>query len=195
MPVTSPDGIYYLDNSSPASLIPFSDTLATSVQEALNARSEGQQLRTYRWADASEQASQSGMQAGDMGYRVDEGFTYVWNGVSWSAVIQFRQEVLTLTRGTTNPSNFPPTVSRQGRMVTVFGRVLNGNGLTLSTSYQDICTTVPAWARPAQTLHGPASATSTTQVGTIQVTDAGTISAASAGTSAAFSITYPAATP
>ena len=193
MPVTSPDNIYYLDNDSPAGLIPYSTTLATSIQEALDERSESQQLRTYRWADESEQAAQSGMQRGDMGYREDLDNTYRWNGVAWDAVIEFRQEVLTLTQGTTNPSNLPPTVVRQGKMVTIFGRVQNGNGLTLGSAYQPICNTVPEWARPSLNLHAGASATSTSSTATVTVTPEGDLSVASSGTVASFSFSYPAA--
>lgn len=51
----------------------------TAIGDAEDVR----QIQTFRWADASERSSQTGMVAGDMGYQVDTGVQYRYTGSAW----------------------------------------------------------------------------------------------------------------
>lgn len=56
------------------------NNVETAVGDLENSRA----LQTFRWADATERAAQTGMQAGDMGYQMDTGDTYLYTGSVWS---------------------------------------------------------------------------------------------------------------
>lgn len=79
MPTTSPDDIFFTDLSLSHSLETESSNQATSIQEALDFR----QGYNFRWPDSTTQNSQTGMRAGDTGYREDIGVTYRYDGSAW----------------------------------------------------------------------------------------------------------------
>lgn len=79
MPLTTPDGIYYRDTSSPASLETESATQATSIQNALSNR----EIQTYKWANATERGSQTGMTEGDVGDQADTNQRWRYSGSAW----------------------------------------------------------------------------------------------------------------
>lgn len=79
MPTTSPDSIYYADGTTPASLSAITSAMATSIQNALNVREQ----RSYVWPDGTAQAAQTGMDTGEIGYRVDNDIYYIYSGTAW----------------------------------------------------------------------------------------------------------------
>lgn len=77
----SPGFIEYYTNSD---LDPIPDgfaSLATSVNAALGGLiTDERQLRSYRWATATQRNAQVGMQPGDTGYQVDIGARFTYHG-------------------------------------------------------------------------------------------------------------------
>jgi len=85
MPTTSPDNIFYADNTTPASLATITNTMANSVQAALALREQ----QSFRWANDAAKSAQAGMVIGDIGYQVDDDTYYRYNGTAW--VVWVRQ--------------------------------------------------------------------------------------------------------
>lgn len=86
MPTTSPDNIFYADNSTAMSAAAISAAEATSIQNALDAKvNDTRQIQTFVWADTAARNAQTGMIAGDFGYQTDTGITYRYNGSAWVA--------------------------------------------------------------------------------------------------------------
>jgi hypothetical protein len=91
---TSPDNIVYPVSTDPvAPLETVFANMANSVQDAFdgfrgdwNNFEVGHAIKTYRWADATERTSQTGMQAGDVGYQEDTGVQYQYSGSAWVAL-------------------------------------------------------------------------------------------------------------
>lgn len=79
MPTTSPDNLYYADNTTPASLATITNTMANSVQDALDSR----QARSYVWANSTARGAQTGMSTGDIGYQSDTEVYYRYSGAAW----------------------------------------------------------------------------------------------------------------
>lgn len=88
---TSPDNIEYPVSTDPvAPLETVFANMANSVQDAFdgfridwNDFEDNHAIQTFRWADASERSSQTGMVAGDIGYQVDTGVQYRYTGSAW----------------------------------------------------------------------------------------------------------------
>lgn len=85
---TSPDNIQYpVSTDQVAPLETVFANLAQSTQNALTSVGDQVnnqlQIHTFRWANATERAAQTGMQAGDKGYQVDTATEYVYTGSAW----------------------------------------------------------------------------------------------------------------
>lgn len=83
MAVTSPDGIFYADGSTPMSAAAISAAEATSVQAAL---SNSRAVRTYKWADEVARLAQLDMTEGDVGDQLDNDTTWRYDGTSWAII-------------------------------------------------------------------------------------------------------------
>jgi hypothetical protein len=94
MPNTTPDNIYWWDGLTPLSLETLSQNTANTIQDALNKR----QQRSYRWDDSIARGNQTGMQAGDRGYQIDNKTNWQYTGSAWERIIK-------VTSGTTAPAN------------------------------------------------------------------------------------------
>lgn len=77
----------YFTDSTP--LTPLRDPFNVLV-DAVNANEtaitdlgQSRAIQTFRWADASERSSQTGMVAGDAGYQTDMGMDYIYTGSAW----------------------------------------------------------------------------------------------------------------
>lgn len=96
---------------------------------------------------------------------------------------------ISLSIGTV-PSGFAaPQIHRVGKIVTIFGRIANGSGLTLSTSFQTVAT-LPVWGRPADKIGAPAQAGGTSSNALVQVNPDGTLQVASSSTLIGFAFSY-----
>lgn len=85
MPLTPSWNIFYRDTGTPASLETESALQATSIENALTgAITDSRAIQTFRWANSTERAAQTGMQAGDQGYQVDAATEYVYTGSAWA---------------------------------------------------------------------------------------------------------------
>ena len=136
----------------------------------------------------------SGMMFFDMGFILSPrraNSDYVRLGGVWvkNAV---SSTVIPWTIGTSGPNQPLTATLMPGKVVVLSGSLGNGNGLTLSGSYQTVAT-VPVGFRPAYSLQAPGSAASTTGLATVQVNPDGSLRAASAGAVAFFEVTYLAA--
>lgn len=109
---TSPDSIVYpVSTDQVAPLETVFANMATSIQTALNGRA----VKNYRWANSTARGSQTGMQAGDLGYQVDSGDTYRYSGSDWVLWIR------TLTTFTPSWTNFTPSGTNTGAYSVVAG--------------------------------------------------------------------------
>lgn len=147
-------------------------------------------LRNYVWANDSARNGQTGMIAGDFGYQSDIDKVFVYTGSAWRRNPNWNKAVLTLTQGVANTGYLAPSVTLSDDIVTLTGRIDNGNGLTLSSSFQTVAV-APTWARPALSVAG-AAMNAGTGPGIIRVGNNGNIDIAiSTGVSATFSFSYP----
>lgn len=88
---TSPDNIQYpVSTDQVAPLETVFANMAQSTQNAFdgfridwNDFEANRAIQTFRWADATARAAQTGMQAGDRGYQIDTGVDYSYNGTTW----------------------------------------------------------------------------------------------------------------
>ena len=78
MPTKSPDGIYYADGTTPASLSNITDAMATSIQNAFNVREQ----KNYVWPDEAAREAQTSPGNGEIGYQTDNATFYIYSG-SW----------------------------------------------------------------------------------------------------------------
>lgn len=89
---TSPDNIQYpVSTDQVAPLETVFANMAQSTQNAFdgfridwNDFETNRAIQTFRWADATERAAQTGMVAGDVGYQVDTGLLYRYTGSKWN---------------------------------------------------------------------------------------------------------------
>lgn len=113
---------------------------------------------------------------------------YVRLGGSW--VADFAVTNVSLTIGIVQSGENPVRVmDRRDGTSFISGTVRNGNGLTLSASFQTIAT-IPVPSRPALSAMSTASAGSTTSGAVARVTSAGALQAASSQSVCAFAFTY-----
>jgi hypothetical protein len=120
MPVTSPDEIFFADNTTPASLATITNTMALSVQAALDLR----ESYTFRWDNDAARDDQAGMQVGDIGYQLDNATFYKWTGSAWK--IWMREPTAytpTLSAGIT-ASSMSFVYAITGDVCTVSGRIV-----------------------------------------------------------------------
>lgn len=54
-----------------------------AVETAVGDLEDSRALQTFRWADTSERNAQTGMQAGDVGYQLDNDSYYWYSGSAW----------------------------------------------------------------------------------------------------------------
>lgn len=133
MPTTSPDNIFYADNTTPASLATITNTMANSVQTALSMR----EAQSFRWANDAAKSAQTGMVVGDIGYQEDDDTYYRYNGTAW--VVWVRQNTA-----------FTPTWSGASMSVTnaiysvIAGQVFVAVEATVSSVTGSTTMTVPA---------------------------------------------------
>jgi len=74
----------YFTGSTP--LTPLRDpfnVLVDAVNGVETTVSDTRQIQTFRWADATERAAQTGMVAGDIGYQIDTDAVYRYTGSAW----------------------------------------------------------------------------------------------------------------
>lgn len=80
--------------------------------------SGGQALKTYKWADQTQQNAESGMTEGSIGYRTDTDIYYTYTGSAWTYLISRAIPVpVTLASGVTAAS---ATAYRTGSEVHLF---------------------------------------------------------------------------
>lgn len=99
---TSPDNIEYPVSTDPvAPLETVFANMANSVQDAFdgfrvdwNDFEDNRAIQTFRWADATERAAQTGMQAGDIGYQID---TKIWYRYVNSVWVPWESDWITYT--------------------------------------------------------------------------------------------------
>ena len=70
----------YFTDSTP--LTPLRDPFNVLV-DGINNVASTREIQTFRWADATERAAQTGMVAGDRGYQIDTGLDYIYTGSAW----------------------------------------------------------------------------------------------------------------
>lgn len=101
-----------------------------------------------------------------------------------------RRAPLSLIRGVAPAGYLGPVVVLADGVVTVTGRVNNGNGLTFSSSFQQVAL-LPEWARPGGDVIAPATTAGTATAAVVRVRSSGELDLASSDTVAAFSVSYP----
>lgn len=110
------------------------NTIVAAIQALFNARAD----QTYRWADATARAAQTGMVVGNTGYQSDTGITYRYNGSAWdlweSGWITWATAPTNLTVGTGGSAG---TVQRYKY---INGRIWFECAYTLGTSGQSVGT-------------------------------------------------------
>lgn len=79
MPTTNPDNIFFPDTSTAWATSSDFSVLASSTQNALNAR----ERYTYRWPTASERGAETTMRQGDTGYQIDTRTEYLFDSGAW----------------------------------------------------------------------------------------------------------------
>ena len=150
----------YFTDSTP--LTPLRDPFNVLV-DAVNANETAignRQIQTFRWADATERAAQTGMQAGDMGYQVDTDVLYYYSTTWVQIAAKGGWQTATLAANWSAPANY---LAPAYRIVNGWCE-LRGTGrysATIPTSNTNFLTGLPA---PASTdndsvwLMGPSNA-------------------------------------
>ena len=117
----------------------------TAISDATDAR----QIQTFRWADSTERAAQTGMQAGDIGYQIDTTVLYRYNGSAWRG---WSSEWITFT-----PTYTGFTVGAGGftKYRYINGQVLFAFRLPVSSMTSNPTMTVPVNFADTHTKHFP----------------------------------------
>lgn len=146
-----------------------------------------------RWVGTS--AQMSGFTQAVEGFRwwnTSDGKEYLRKSGAWSTEIQTQTQPLTLSKGVAASGYAGPSITLSGGVVTVVGRIDNGNGLTLSSSWQQVAV-VPLGFRPSDSVIAPATNAST-PAAVVRVTSSGALSvAAPSSISITFAFSYPVA--
>src|SRR5690606_28435483 len=94
---------------------------------------------------------------GQLGWLMDSDILQVYTGAQWMAATPTpRRATLSLIRGVAPAGYLGPVVALADGVVTVTARVNNGNGLTLSSSFQQVAV-LPEWAWPDGDVMGAAT--------------------------------------
>lgn len=99
-----------------------------------------------------------------------------------------RTALIAYSRGVAPSGWAGPSVALDRSVVTIVGRIDNGNGLTLSTAFQ-VVGSVPDWAKPAGTVLAP-GVISLSAPGMVMVTTSGELQVATSLTAIAFAFSY-----
>lgn len=127
---------------------------------------------------------------GSAAFNIQTGRMYSRIGGAW-AESGFKSPI-SLTKGVAAPGHSGPSVSVSAGVATIVGRINNGNGLTLSSTFQQVAT-LPAGTWPDGNIIAPATNASTSS-GLVLVSSAGALSLAGAGNAAiTFAFSYPVA--
>lgn len=189
---TSPDNIEYPVSTDPvAPLETVFANMANSVQDAFdgfrvdwNGFEGNHAIQTFRWADATARAAQTGMAVGDIGLQLDTGVQYRYNGASWTVWNDPTWRTATLgSSWTAEVGNVP-----QYRLVS---GLLVWRGRAQTTGTLTTFTTLPVGYRPDVSASGTSRflvAGDSTTPGVIAITSAGVVTLSSGSTSIYYAI-------